>query len=84
MAGDLDFNVQLRVLNEQFNNGINQARDKFTQYAQSVQRNVNQMSTDTERASTMLAGLNNVSADRLTAEIRSTADQLRQMGHLKL
>ena len=40
MAGDLDFNVQLRVLNEQFNNGINQARDKFTQYAQSVQRNV--------------------------------------------
>ena len=80
MAGDLDFNVQLRVLNEQFNNGINQARDKFTQYAQSVQRNVNQMSTDTERASTMLAGLNNVRADRLTAEIRSTADQLRQMG----
>ncbi|MGP5547790.1 tape measure protein [Psychrobacter alimentarius] len=80
MAGDLDFNVQLRVLNEQFNNGINQARDKFTQYAQSVQRNVNQMSTDTERASTMLAGLNNVSADRLTAEIRTTADQLRQMG----
>lgn len=80
MAGDLDFNVQLRVLNDQFNNGINQARDKFTQYAQSVQRNVNQMSTDTERASTMLAGLNNVSADRLTAEIRTTADQLRQMG----
>lgn len=80
MAGDLDFNVQLRVLNEQFNNGINQARDKFTQYAQSVQRNVNQMNTDTERASTMLAGLNNISADRLTAEIRTTADQLRQMG----
>lgn len=80
MAGDLDFNVQLRVLNEQFNNGINQARDKFTQYAQSVQRNVNQMSIDTERASTMLADLNNVSADRLTAEIRTTADQLRQMG----
>lgn len=80
MAGDLDFNVQLRVLNEQFNNGINQARDKFTQYAQSVQRNVAQMNTDTERATTMLAGLNNVSSDRLTAEIRATADQLRQMG----
>ena len=80
MAGDLDFNVQLRVLNEQFNNGINQARDKFTQYAQSVQRNVEQMNTDTERATTMLAGLSNVSSDRLTAEIRATADQLRQMG----
>ncbi|AAZ18883.1 putative bacteriophage tail tape measure protein [Psychrobacter arcticus 273-4] len=80
MSGDLDFNVQLRVLNEQFNNGINQARDKFTQYAQSVQRNVAQMNTDTERASTMLAGLNNISSDRLTAEIRATADQLRQMG----
>ena len=80
MAGDLDFSVQLRVLNEQFNNGINQARDRFTQYAQSVQRNVQQMNTDTERASTMLAGLNNVSSDRLTAEIRATADQLRQMG----
>lgn len=80
MAGDLDFSVQLRVLNEQFNNGINQARDRFTQYAQSVQRNVAQMNTDTERASTMLAGLNNVSPDRLTAEIRATADQLRQMG----
>lgn len=80
MAGDLDFNVQLRVLNEQFNNGINQARDKFTQYAQSVQRNVQQMNTDTERASTMLAGLANVDASRLTGEIRATADQLRQMG----
>ncbi|HCH26971.1 MULTISPECIES: tape measure protein [Psychrobacter] len=80
MAGDLDFSVQLRVLNEQFNNGINQARDRFTQYAQSVQRNVAQMNTDTERASTMLAGLNDVSSDRLTAEIRATADQLRQMG----
>lgn len=80
MASDLDFNVQLRVLNEQFNNGINQARDRFTQYAQSVQRNVAQMNTDTERATTLLAGLNNVSSDRLTAEIRATADQLRQMG----
>ncbi|OLF36497.1 hypothetical protein BTW00_05265 [Psychrobacter sp. C 20.9] len=80
MAGDLDFNVQLRVLNEQFNNGINQARDKFTQYAQSVQRNVAQMNTDTERATTMLAGLANVDASRLTSEIRATADQLRQMG----
>ncbi|KRU23310.1 tape measure protein [Psychrobacter piscatorii] len=80
MAGDLDFSVQLRVLNEQFNNGINQARDRFTQYAQSVQRNVAQMNTDTERASTMLAGLGNVSSDRLTAELRATADQLRNMG----
>ncbi|MFT0771304.1 tape measure protein [Psychrobacter aquimaris] len=80
MAGDLDFNVQLRVLNEQFNNGINQARDKFTQYAQSVQRNVQQMNTDTERASTMLAGLANVDSSRLTSELRATADQLRQMG----
>ncbi|SLJ84512.1 tape measure protein [Psychrobacter sp. DAB_AL43B] len=80
MAGDLDFSVQLRLLNDQFNNGINEARDKFTQYAQSVQRNVQQMNTDTERATTMLAGLGNVSSDRLTAEIRATADQLRQMG----
>ena len=80
MAGDLDFSVQLRVLNEQFNRGIDSARDKFTQYAQSVQRNVQQMNTDTERASTMLAGLANVDASRLTSEIRATADQLRQMG----
>lgn len=80
MAGDLDFSVQLRLLNDQFNNGINQARDKFTQYAQSVQRNVNQMSTDTERASIMLAGLANVDSSRLTSELRATADQLRQMG----
>lgn len=80
MAGDLDFNVQLRVLNEQFNSGIDNARDKFTQYAQSVQRNIQQMNTDTERASTMLAGLANISSERLTAEIRATADQLRQMG----
>ena len=80
MAGDLDFSVQLRVLNEQFNNGINQARDRFTQYAQSVQRNVAQMNTDTERATTLLAGLGNAAPDRLTAEIRATADQLRQMG----
>lgn len=80
MAGDLDFSVQLRVLNEQFNSGINQARDKFTQYAQSVQRNVDQMVTDTERADRMLTELGNVDASRLTAEIRATADQLRQMG----
>src|SRR5690606_13929746 len=80
MAGDLDFSVQLRLLNDQFNNGINEARDKFTAYAESVQRNVQQMNTDTERATTMLAGLGNVSSDRLTAEIRATADQLRQMG----
>jgi tape measure domain-containing protein len=80
MAGDLDFSVQLRVLNEQFNNGINQARDRFTQYAQSVQRNVAQMNTDTERATTLLAGLGNAAPDRLTAEIKAAADQLRQMG----
>ena len=80
MAGDLDFSVQLRLLNEKFNQGVSQARDKFTDYAQSVKRNVDQMNTDTQRASTMLSGLNNVSADRLTAEIRATADQLRQMG----
>ncbi|KAF0569515.1 putative tail length tape measure protein [Psychrobacter nivimaris] len=80
MAGDLDFNVQLRVLNEQFNRGIDSARDKFTQYAQSVQRNVQQMNTDTERASTMLAGLANVDSSRLTSELQATADQLRQMG----
>ena len=80
MAGDLDFSVQLRLLNDQFNQGVDQARDKFTQYAQSVQRNVEQMNTDTERATAMLAGLNNAAPDRLTAEIRATADQLRQMG----
>lgn len=80
MAGDLDFSVQLRLLNENFNNGINQARDKFTQYAQSVQRNLDQMGADTERAETLLTGLGNVSSDRLTAEIRAASDQLRQMG----
>jgi len=80
MAGDLDFSVQLRLLNDQFNNGINEARDKFTAYAQSIQRNLAQMGTDTERAETLLTGLGNVSSDRLTAEIRATADQLRQMG----
>ena len=80
MAGDLDFSVQLRLLNDQFNNGINEARDRFTQYAQSVQRNVTQMNADTERATASLAGLSNASSDRLTAELRATADQLRQMG----
>ena len=80
MAGDLDFSVQLRLLNDQFNNGINEARDKFTAYAQSVQRNVTQMNADTERATASLAGLGNVRPDRLTAELRATADQLRQMG----
>lgn len=80
MAGDLDFSVQLRLLNDQFNNGINQARDRFTQYAESVQRNVTQMNADTERATASLAGLANVRSDRLTAEIRATADQLRNMG----
>lgn len=80
MAGDLDFSVQLRLLNDQFNNGINQARDRFTQYAESVQRNVTQMNADTERATASLAGLGNVRPDRLTAELRATADQLRNMG----
>ena len=80
MAGDLDFSVQLRLLNDQFNNGINEARDRFTQYAESVQRNVTQMNADTERATASLAGLGNVRPDRLTAEIRATADQLRNMG----
>lgn len=80
MAGDLDFSVQLRLLNDQFNNGINEARDRFTQYAQSVQRNVTQMNADTERATASLAGLGNVRPDRLTAELRATADQLRNMG----
>lgn len=80
MAGDLDFSVQLRLLNDQFNNGINEARDRFTQYAQSVQRNVTQMNADTERATASLTGLGNVRPDRLTAELRATADQLRNMG----
>ena len=80
MAGDLDFSVQLRLLNDQFNNGINEARDRFTQYAQSVQRNVQQMNADTERATASLTGLGNVRPDRLTAELRATADQLRNMG----
>ena len=80
MAGDLDFSVQLRLLNDQFNNGINEASDKFTAYAESVQRNVTQMNADTERATASLAGLGNVRPDRLTAELRATADQLRNMG----
>ena len=80
MASDLDFSVQLRLLNENFNHGVNQARDRFSQFTQAVERNLAQMNTDTERASTMLTGLGNVSSDRLTAEIKATADQLRQMG----
>ena len=80
MAGELDFSVQLRLLNENFNNGINQARDRFSQFTQAVERNLAQMGTDTERAETLLTGLGNVSSDRLTAEIKATADQLRQMG----
>lgn len=80
MAGDLDFSVQLRLLNENFNNGINQARDRFSQFTQAVERNLAQMGTDTERAETLLTGLGNVSSDRLTAELRAAADQLRQMG----
>mgnify|MGYP003626343523 CR=1 FL=1 len=80
MAGDLDFSVQLRLLNENFNQGVNQARDRFSQFTQAVERNLAQMGTDTERAETLLTGLGNVSPDRLTAELRATADQLRQMG----
>lgn len=80
MAGDLDFSVQLRLLNENFNNGINQARDRFSQFTQTVERNLAQMGADTERAETLLTGLGNISSDRLTAELRATADQLRQMG----
>lgn len=80
MAGELDFSVQLRLLNENFNNGINQARDRFSQFTQAVERNLAQMGTDTERAETLLTGLGNVSSDRLTAELRAAADQLRQMG----
>ena len=80
MAGDLDFSVQLRLLNENFNQGVNQARDRFSQFTQAVERNLAQMGTDTERAETLLTALGNVSSDRLTAEIRATADQLRQMG----
>lgn len=80
MAGDLDFSIEFRVLNENFNRGIDQARDRFSQFTQSVDRSLAQMGTDTERATTLLAGLTNVRADRLTAEIRTTADQLRQMG----
>lgn len=80
MAGDLDFSVQLRLLNENFNQGVNQARDRFSQFTQAVERNLAQMGTDTERAETLLTGLGNVSSDRLTAELRATADQLRQMG----
>lgn len=80
MAGDLDFSVQLRLLNENFNQGVNQSRDRFSQFTQSVERSLAQMSTDSERAKDLLTGLGNVSSDRLTAEIRATADQLRQMG----
>ena len=80
MAGDLDFSVQLRLLNDNFNQGVNQARDRFGQLTQSIERNLAQMATDTERAQTLLTGLGNVSPDRLTAELRATADQLRQMG----
>lgn len=80
MAGDLDFSVQLRLLNEQFNNGVNQARDRFGQLAQAIERNVQQMNADTERAAASIAGLANASPDRLTSALRATADQLRQMG----
>lgn len=80
MAGDLDFSIEFRVLNEKFNRGIDQARDRFSQFTRNVERNLDQMGADTERARTMLSDLGNVSSDRLTAEIRATADQLRQMG----
>lgn len=80
MADDLDFSVQLRLLNENFNAGINQARDRFSQFTQSVERNLAQMGTDTERAEALLIGLGNVSSDRLTSELRAVSDQLRQMG----
>ncbi len=80
MADPLDFSVQLRLLNDNFNQGVNQARDRFGQLTQSIERNLAQLSTDTERAQGLLQGLGNVSADRLTAELRATADQLRQMG----
>lgn len=80
MADNLDFSVQLRLLNENFNAGINQARDRFSQFTQSVERNLAQMGTDTERAEALLIGLGNLSSDRLTSELRAVADQLRQMG----
>ncbi len=80
MANDLDFNVQLRLLTEQFNRGVDQARDQFGQLRQSIERNVEQMVTDTERASANIAGLANVSPDKLTAELQRTANELKQMG----
>lgn len=80
MADNLDFNVQLRLLNEQFNNGVNQARDKFGELRQSIERNVAQMNTDTELAATLIGNLANVSPDRLTAELSRVSTELRQMG----
>ena len=80
MANPLEFSVQLRLLNENFNAGVNQARDRFGQLTQSIERNVSQMASDTERASALLSGLGNVSTDRLTAELNAASDQLRQMG----
>jgi len=80
MANDLNFSVQLRLLNENFNAGVNQARDRFSQFTQAVERNLAQLATDTDRAQGLLTGLGNVSADRLTSELRGAADQLRQMG----
>lgn len=80
MADPLDFSVQLRLLNDNFNQGVNQARDRFGQLTQSIERNLAQLSTDTERAQGLLSGLGNVSSANLTAELRATADQLRQMG----
>ncbi len=80
MAGDLDFSITLKLLNDNFNQGIKQARDRFGQLTQSIERNLAQMATDTDRAQGLLTGLGNVSTDRLTSELNSASDQLRQMG----
>lgn len=80
MANPLEFSVQLRLLNDQFNSGVDMARDKFSQFRESIQRNVAQMATDTERASTLLSGLGNIQTDRLTAELNRASDELKRMG----
>lgn len=80
MAGDLSYSIEFKALTDQFNRGIEQSRDRFSQFTQSVERSLAQMTTDSERAKDLLIGLGNVSSDKLTAEIRATADQLRQMG----
>lgn len=80
MAGNLDFNVQLRLLNEQFNQGVNRAGNKFGELRQSIERNTAQMNTDTERAAQLIGDLSNASPDRLTAELGRVSSELRQMG----